>query len=293
MSGTPDAEVTIDEALIRALLAEQHPDIAPLPLDIWASGWDNIMARLGNDLIVRLPRRQVAVTLIEHEQRYLSVLQPLPIAVPEPVRLGKPGCGYPWPWSIVPWVEGEAADLAPPSSDEAPRFAAFLKALHRPAPANGDAPANPVRGCPLADKTEGLMPRLDQLASETDAITPKILNIWQAALAAPSATEPVWLHGDLHARNVVVHQGQISAIIDWGDICTGDPATDLMSIWALFADRDTRSAALDAYGASSALIARARGWALFMAAILLDTGRVDNARHAKMGRDMFARLAAD
>jgi aminoglycoside phosphotransferase (APT) family kinase protein len=293
MSGTPLAEVSIDEALIRSLLREQHPDLAHLPLQFWESGWDNVLARLGDELLVRLPRRAVAMPLITHEQHWLPALPPLPIPIPLPIRTGEAGCGYPWPWSIVPFVPGEAADISAPLPAEAARLALFLKALHQPAPASGEVPINLHRGGALADKADSLMPRLARLKTATTAITPKILALWDAGLAAPPSTEAVWLHGDLHARNVIVDAGRIAAIIDWGDICTGDPATDLLSIWALFADRAARQTALSVYGASAELTARAKAWVVMMAAILLDTGLHDNERHAKMGADMFARLEAD
>jgi aminoglycoside phosphotransferase (APT) family kinase protein len=293
MSGTPAAEVDIDTGLVRALLNEQHPDLADLHIELLASGWDNMMFRLGESLVIRMPRRAVAVRLIEHEQHWLPQLPDLPIAIPLPVRLGVAGYGFPWPWSIAPWVPGKAADLAPPAPDQSIHFASFLKALHGVVPVGEKLPANLYRGGPLAEKSEGLQPRFERLAKVSNVMTPQIYAIWNAALAAPGSQQPVWLHGDLHARNVIVDGDVISAVIDWGDICTGDPATDLMGIWALFDTRLARSRALAEYGASSELIARAKGWVVAMAAILLDTGLQDEPRHAKMGADMFRRLEED
>jgi aminoglycoside phosphotransferase (APT) family kinase protein len=293
MSGTPAAEVHIDTALVQALLAQQHPDLADLPIEPLASGWDNMMFRLSETLVIRMPRRAIAVPLIEHEQHWLPQLPNLPIAVPVPVRTGIAGSGYPWPWSIVPWVRGEAADLAPPAAEQAAPFAQFLKALHRPAPLTGYVPINLHRGCPIADKVDGILPRFERLSSVTNVMTQHIHSIWNAALAAVPSQQPVWLHGDLHARNVIVDDGVIGTVIDWGDICTGDAATDLMSIWALFDDPAARRRALAEYGASPELIARAKGWVVTMAAILLDTGLQDEPRHAKMGMDMFRRLEED
>src|SRR6185312_15192425 len=148
MSGTPAAEVNIDESLIRALLREQHPDLAHLPCVPVDAGWDNVIVRLGDSLCLRLPRRAVAAALIEHEQAWLPGLsKALPLPIPVPLRVGLPGCGYPWRWSIVPWLTGDAADRAPPAASEATRLGEFLKALHTPALAA--APSNPVRGVPL------------------------------------------------------------------------------------------------------------------------------------------------
>src|SRR4029450_5185628 len=99
--------------LVRALLEAQHPDLAKLPLKDVGSGWDNRLYRLGEALAVRLPQRAVAAPLIEREQRWLPQLAPrLPLPVPIPVRTGEPGCGYPWPWTIVQWRIGESAETA-------------------------------------------------------------------------------------------------------------------------------------------------------------------------------------
>src|SRR5947199_9685209 len=103
----PAAAVDVDEPLVRSLLREQHPDLAGLPLQVAAFGWDNVVYRLGSELAVRLPRRAVAVPLVEHEQRWLPQLaRRLPLPIPAPVRTGAPGRGYPWPWSIGPLRPG-------------------------------------------------------------------------------------------------------------------------------------------------------------------------------------------
>jgi aminoglycoside phosphotransferase (APT) family kinase protein len=140
----PPAEVTIDPSLVRALLQEQHTDLAQLALIDIGEGWDNKLFRLGDALAVRLPRRAASAALIEHEQRWLPRLSPrLPLPVPVPLRVGRPGSGFPWSWSVVPWLAGESALVAPPQ-DPAPiaaTLAQFLRALHQPAP--DDAPHNP------------------------------------------------------------------------------------------------------------------------------------------------------
>jgi len=146
----PTAEVTIDPSIVRALLQEQQADLADLPLIEVGEGWDNKLFRLGNDLSVRVPRRAASAALIEHEQRWLPQLSSrLPLPVPVPLRVGRPGCGFPWPWSVVPWFPGESALLAEPqdSAATAVTLGRFLRALHQPAPK--DAPHNPWRGVPL------------------------------------------------------------------------------------------------------------------------------------------------
>ncbi len=292
MSGTPVAEIEVDAALVRGLLAAQHPDLAALPISVMDAGWDNVMFRLGDAFTVRMPRRRVAAALIINEQEWLPrLVGTLPLAVPAPVRIGAPSGSFPWRWSILPWLEGRPASDAPPDAREAPVLAAFLKSLHQLAP--DDAPANPFRGCPLADRAEDVAARLAQLTQIIPEIMPQIEATWADALMVPVATENRMLHGDLHARNVLVRDGALSAVIDWGDVTSGDVATDLASIWALFEGRHARLAALQAYGATEAEAMRARGWAINFGTILLSTGLVDDPRHAAMGRDTLRRVADD
>jgi aminoglycoside phosphotransferase (APT) family kinase protein len=250
------------------------------------------MFRLGDELAVRLPRRAVAAELVRNEQQWLPrVAGGLPIQAPIPVHTGTPALGYPWHWSVVSWLPGAPVDQAQPHADEGQTLGAFLRALHVPAPDN--APENPVRGVPLADRASGVEERLTRLRTSTDAITPEVNAAWRDALEAPETTHAHWLHGDLHARNVLVHEGRISGIIDWGDITSGDVATDLASIWMLFEDSAARAIAIESYGGDEDTWRRARGWAVLFGAVLLDSGLVDNPRHAAMGRATLQRLAED
>lgn len=291
MTGTPPAEITINEAVVRRLLTAQHPDLAPLSLTPVGEGWDNAMFRLGDGLLVRLPRQEAAAQLIVNEQTWLPALAPwLSLPTPAPIRVGTPDAGYPWRWTIAGWIEGEAADLAPPHLREAMRLAAFLKSLHRRAPA--EAPANEVRGVPLKARALVVEERLARLRTASHAITPAVDTAWRAALAAPVATDVRWLHGDMHPRNILTRDGALAAVIDWGDITSGDIATDLAAFWMLFEDPYIRAEALTAYGATAADIARARGWAVTFGAVLLDTGLKDNPRHAAIGAATLARVGA-
>jgi len=289
--GTPAAEFVIDSAFVAGLLADQHPDLADLPLRVLDAGWDNALFRLGDHLAVRLPRRAAAAPLIAHEQRWLHRLaDQLTLPVPAPYRIGTPARGYPWHWSVVPWLPGAAADQYEPDAAQARPFAAFLRSLHRPAPA--DAPANPVRGVPLHQRASTVEARMRRLAGTTSLITPQIMQIWNAALHAPLDLPPTWLHGDLHPRNVLVEHGVITAIIDWGDLTAGDRATDLAAIWMLFAEPHARQAALSAYAdLSEATLHRAKGWAVLFGVMLLDTGLIDNPRHAVIGERALRRVA--
>src|SRR3954467_11166624 len=153
MTNMPAAEVDVDETLVRRLLAEQCPEFAERSLRLTAFGWDNVVYRLGDDLLVRLPRRQVAAVLIEHEQRWLPQLAAdLPLPIPAPVFAGRPGSGYAWHWSVTPWFDGDNAMRTPPDDllDAAVLLGRFCATLHRPAPP--DAPVNPVRGGPLSTR---------------------------------------------------------------------------------------------------------------------------------------------
>ncbi len=292
MPGKPEAEIEITEALVRRLLAAQYPELASLPLTVVDSGWDNAIFRLGSGLAVRLPRRAVAAPLLAKEQVWLERLAGrLPIAVPSPVRRGVPGAGYPWPWSVVPWFEGQGVDRSALDAREAQRFAAFLRALHRPAPE--DAPRNPLRGVPLRDRAALAEARISRFKSETALITPAMERMWQRGLAARVAVEHRWLHGDLHAQNVLAADGRISAVIDWGDMAGGDAATDLAAAWSLFPARADRSRFLDAYGPDQAMLERATAWALLFGLLLLEAGLADSPRHAEQGREILVRLRRD
>lgn len=289
--GTPASEIEIDASLVYSLLAAQHSDLAHLPLHLLDAGWDNVMFRLGDQLSVRLPRRKIAAPLIEHEQTWLPQLPNLPIPIPIPCRLGHPGQGYPWKWGVLPWLEGVTADQQEPTQDQAQQFAKFLRSLHRPAPSN--APSNPFRGVPLHRRAAFVEERMQRLEQKTDLITPVIKRAWNQALDAPIDVEATWIHGDLHARNVLVKQGVITGVIDWGDMTRGDQATDLAAIWMLFSDPETRQQVALEYNASDATLQRARGWAIFFGIVLLDTGLIDNPQHATIGERALRHIAED
>jgi len=279
----PKAEIKIDKPLIQKLLKTQFPQLAHLKIEFLDAGWDNENYRLGADYIIRLPRRQLAAQLLLNEINWLPNLQKkLSIPIPAPAFCGKPTQDYPWQWTIIPWQDGKSANLNKPDETEAFGLVRFLKALHQENPKN--APENHSRGVPLFKKVEGINERMTRLKKKTTFITPKIEQLLTTALNAPFPTAKHLLHGDLHPRNIIVHEGKIAAIIDWGDITDGDVATDVASLWMLFECPSIRQAALKEYGATPDLINRAIGWAIFFGVILLDTGLESNAQHAEIGK---------
>lgn len=281
-TGTPAAQTPLSVSLAQRLIATQFPDLAHLPVSFVAEGWDNAMYRVGDHFCARLPRRKIAEDLIKIEQRWLGELAPrLPVPIPAVVRLGTPDLGYPWVWSLVPWLKGEAVGIGRLDNSEGVTLAHFLTALHLPAPK--DAPLSDCRGGPLTTRTDMVAFRASRLAGNFDYIARDIMPLWDDALAAPDDAAPVWLHGDLHPRNVLMQDGKLSAVIDWGDMCVGDPATDLAALWLLLPSAASRALAIDIYRPSPATLLRAKGWAITWGLLLLDTGRVDNPEHARIG----------
>lgn len=259
----PPAEVTLTPADVDRLISTQHPALRGELLAV-AHGWDNEVFRLGDRLAVRLPRREAAAHLIEHEQRWLPVLAPtLPVRVPVPVAVGVPDALFPWRWSIVPWFDGvRVADLARDERDAlAGDVAAALRALHAVAPAG--APRNPVRGVPLRERDAVVRGRVTGSPLEP---------LWDAGLAAPAwSGRDVWVHGDVHAGNLIARGGRLEALIDFGDMCAGDPACDLAVAWTAFGPTGRARLRADlGAGYDDAMWTRAQAWAVAFATLLRD-----------------------
>jgi Predicted aminoglycoside phosphotransferase len=262
--GTPAADIEIDDALVAALIEAQHPDLAG-PLTLLANGWDNVLYRLGADWCVRLPRRRVAVQLILNERRWLpSLAGGLNVDIPVPVRAGEPSAQYPWPWSIAPWFDGMLAARVPPPSRSAlvAGLADFVARMHSRAP--HDAPYNPVRGVPLESRAATVLERLD---AGTIPRSEELQALWSRLVRTPVWSGPrLWLHGDLHPANILVDTtGQLRAMLDFGDLTAGDPATDLAVAWLAFEPEsraDFRGRVTEAAGTDADTWLRARAWAL-------------------------------
>ncbi|UED88685.1 aminoglycoside phosphotransferase family protein [Streptomyces profundus] len=278
--------IEITAELVRGLLRDQHPDLADRPLALGARGWDNQLWRLGEDLAVRLPWATLAAdALVRKEYDWLPALAPrLPLPVPVPRRLGQPSERFPRPWIVTTWVPGEPADRAPVTRGEeaADALAAFLTALHGPAPAG--APAGRDRGGPLADHAGSLVEHLASavelgLIPDPDAVRA----VWEDAAAAPDWAGPaLWIHADLHPANVLTADGAIRGVIDFGDLCAGDPAWDLSAAWTLLPD-----GVLDRFHAAyrpapdAATLRRARGVAVSRALVGILIG--DAGVHGRPG----------
>ncbi|MFV2011166.1 MULTISPECIES: aminoglycoside phosphotransferase family protein [unclassified Micromonospora] len=262
-------EVEITAELVRGLLRDQCPDLADRPVRLGARGWDNQMWRLGDDLAVRLPwATGSADALLYKEYAWLPALAPyLPLPVPVPQRLGEPSERFPRPWLVTTWVPGTPADHAPVTRARAAAesLAAFLTALHRPAPDSAPTGSGSGRGGPLTDHTEQFTRGLAEVAERGLVDDPEKVNaVWGDAVAAPGWTGPaLWLHADLHPANVLTSDGTICGVIDFGDLCVGDPAYDLAAGWILLPD-DSIDHFYAAYQPilDAATKRRARGWAM-------------------------------
>jgi aminoglycoside phosphotransferase (APT) family kinase protein len=266
-------EVETDVSLVGRLLAMQFPQWADLPIKaVDSAGTDNALYRLGDDMVVRLPRIHWALGQIDIERRWLPRLAPhLPLAIPVQLATGKPGEGYPWPWSIYRWIEGEnvTIDGIADPNQAAIDLAQFLIALQQ-IDISGGPPPGPhdlARGKPLAMRdtyTREAISALDGML-DTDAVTAA----WEAALQAPEWNgAPVWFHGDMLPGNLLFERGRLKAVIDFGALGVGDPACDLMIAWNLFPD-ESRDILRTALAVDDAAWARGRGWALSQALIFI------------------------
>jgi aminoglycoside phosphotransferase (APT) family kinase protein len=271
-------EVDVDASLVCRLLAAQFPRWAGLPLQrVRSGGTDNAMFRLGGDLVVRLPLLPAAVAQVDKEQRWLARLAPrLPLAVPIPEARGVPGEGYPWPWSVYRWLDGEEATADLDGRGAAVALGRFLAALQAVDPTDGPraGPHNGFRGGPLARRDAATRAAI---AALHDVVDPAAATaVWDAAREAPVwAGPPLWIHGDLIPGNLLAHRGRLSAVLDFGCLGVGDPACDGMAAWT-FLDADTREEFRAAAGLDDATWKRARGWALSWGLIALPYYRESN-----------------
>ncbi|HEY5267486.1 MAG TPA: aminoglycoside phosphotransferase family protein [Acidimicrobiales bacterium] len=287
----PAAEVDIDAALIGSLLRSQFPALADLGVVKVAEGFDNSLWRLGDKLVLRIPRREIAADLIENELRWLPDLAGhVSLATPLPLKAGVPSDGFPWPWLIARWIDGVAGDETAPNvrAQSAVALATFLREIHLEAPDN--APHNPFRSVPLAERESVLLLRLHELGSDVDGEA--VRSLWNSVRDAPRGSQPrTWLHGDFHPGNTLYRDGVLVGVVDFGDLCAGDPATDLagglMSLpyVALGEFFDTYKTCDDA------TLRRTIGWAVLFGVFFVSLGISDRPSYLSIGTLALANAA--
>ncbi|RZQ61239.1 aminoglycoside phosphotransferase family protein [Amycolatopsis suaedae] len=295
VAAPPDGRAGIDAGLVRRLIATQFPRWRDLPVTpVEFDGWDNRTYRLGADMTVRLPTAEGYVPAVAKESTWLPRLAPrLPVPVPEILADGVPGEGYPYPWSVRRWLPGEQANRA--RIDDPVRFAVdvaeFVRALWRCDTTGGPAAGahSWYRGGSPAHYDAETRRCLAQLAGRVD--TGRATAVWEAALAAEWTGRPVWFHGDISVGNLLVADGKLAAVIDFGTSGVGDPACDLIIAWNTFTGR-TREAFRDAVGQDDGTWARARGWtlwkALFVLAGCIDSDPVNAAEQHRIIDEVLA-----
>ena len=276
-----DDELLIDLSLVRALVDRALPECASLPLNrLRASGSSNALFRLGDELLVRLPRQPGGSATIEKEARWLPQIGPLlPVSVPEVVAVGEPDLGYPERWSVVRWLEGDIPTVADPASNAGPTRAALardlaavvtvLREIQVPHSALADPQLRWYRGAPLVsmdDTTRGYLAACRDILG-VDLDLDAALRVWEEAMALPETgpgSEPRWYHGDLMAENLLVRGGRLAAVLDSGGLAVGDPTVDLIVAWEVL-DPASRDAFRRAVGVDETSWPRGRAWALSLA----------------------------
>lgn len=262
------ADITVE--VVSCLISEQFPQWADLPIcPVALDGWDNTTFRLGEGMSVRLPSHKMYVPQIDKEHRWLPSLVPyLPLPIPQPIAKGKPGCGFPAPWSIYGWLKGEPAAIVGVRDHDrlADDLATFVRALQR-APTQDGPPAGPHsfnRGGPVSAWDDQTRTTIDQLAGVIDV--EGAIAVWEAAMTADWAGPDVWAHGDVAGSNLLMHNDRLCGVIDFRCAAVGDPACDLTAAWTMF-EGTSRRRFVGAVACDEGTWARARGWALWKASI--------------------------
>lgn len=261
----------IDSALVRKLIDSQFPQWKHLEVKpVARGGWDNRTFHLGETMLVRMPTAVEYEQKVEIEQYWLPILSPLlPLQIPTPIEMGRPGSGYPWKWSIYRWIEGETVAHAQITDTIkfAKDLAQFLIALHKIDPTNGPVPGphNFYRGGSLHVYDAQTRQAIEKLKDKIDAAA--TTQVWEMALATSWNKPPVWVHGDISLGNLLVKNGQLNAVIDFGGMAVGDPACDLAIAWTFFND-ESREVFRSILDLDEETWARGRGWTLWKALIV-------------------------
>ena len=290
-------EVDTNVSLVVRMLTTQFSQWAHLPIERAPSaGTGNALYRLGDHMVVRLPRIPSAVRQVDKEQEWLPRLSPLlPLNIPVPIAKGKPSDGYPWHWSIYRWLEGEDATTAPIADPRqaATDLAQFIMALHQIDSTGGPPPGqhNFYRGVPLATRETETRDAIEAMHDVLD--TDQVTAAWNAAIEVPAWNgAPVWVHGDLHSANLLIQQGRLSAVIDFGGLGVGDPACDVMAAW-LFVSAENRAVFREVLQVDDATWARGRGWALSFGLIAFPYYKITNPVLAEIARRAINEVLAD
>jgi aminoglycoside phosphotransferase (APT) family kinase protein len=287
----------IDVSLARRLVDGQFPQWSALPITtVEVDGWDNRTFRLGSELTVRLPSGSWYAQQVEKEQRWLPVLAAqLPLPIPRPVAMGAPAHGYPYPWSVYRWLDGEIAlraEIADLSAFAA-ALARFLTALRRIDATGGPEPGqhNFFRGGPPATYEQETFDAIDALGDEIPR--EQVLRAWADATSTAWDRDPVWFHGDVAPGNLLVRDGRLAGVLDFGTSGIGDPACDVVVAWT-FLDGPGRDRFRAELGPDAGTWSRGRGWALWKALITL-VGHLERGdRHGEaLSRRDIARVLAD
>jgi len=292
----PITRADITPSLVSKLVATQFPQWADLPvMPVEFDGWDNRTFRLGEDMAVRLPSAERYIHQVEKEHRWLPKLAPfLPLPIPIPLVMGAPTEGYPWHWSIYRWIDGEIAAIE--RIEALPQFAStlgqFLTTLQGLDASDGPSPGphNFFRGGPLVVYDTETRDSIKALYGEIN--TTAVTDVWEAALHATWHGSPVWVHGDVAVGNLLVKDGRLSAVIDFGSSGVGDPACDLVIAWTFFSG-ESREAFRAALPLDDATWARGRGWALWKALITLAGNIHTNSLEASKARYVIDEVLAD
>jgi aminoglycoside phosphotransferase (APT) family kinase protein len=288
--------IEVEPALAARLVAAQFPEWAHLPVTpVAAPGWDNRTFRLGETMSVRLPSAASYVAQVEKEHRWLPKLAPrLPLPIPAPLARGEPAEGYPFPWSVYRWIEGEIATSAEITDRNAfaRAVAGFLTALQAIDASDGPAAGahNFWRGGPVATYDGEARAAIAALEGEID--TALATEVWELALASRWEKQPVWIHGDIASGNLLVQEGRLGAVIDFGTSGVGDPACDLYIAWTFF-DDDMRETFRQALPLDAATWQRGRGWTLWKALIMLAANFRTNAAEAAIWRKVVDEVMKD
>lgn len=285
---TSDTKLTVDKILVRDLIATQFPQWKNLKIQpVATSGWDNVTFHLGNNMLVRLPSAKVYELQVEKEHKWLPVLGPeLPLPIPMPIAMGEPSEIYPLKWSVYRWLEGEALASAKNINltTIASSLARFLTVFQRIDATGGPLPGlhSFYRGGELEVYDDETRKAIDCLKNKINA--PIATEIWERAIETKWDHPPVWVHGDISRGNLLVKEGKLCAVIDFGQLAIGDPACDLALAWTLFKG-ESRQAFKRNLQLDSDTWLRGLAWTLWKA--LIEAAGFTNPNNAESKRALY------